>query len=140
MKEAGANRNELVDMYVKIVRSIVELAVPVWHSSLTMDEIHDIERVQKCALRVILGDEYQSYPCALKTCNLESLEMRRDKLCTKFALKAEKHAMYKNWFKVRTYDRTRLKDKYEQVRARTERLKPISNLVNSLNDHYRSLP
>ena len=142
LKEAGANRNELIDMYVKIVRSIVELAVPVWHSSLMMDEIHDIERVQKCALRVILGDEYQSYPCALKTCNLESLEMRRDKLCTKFALKAEKHAIYKNWFKVRNYDRTRLKDKYEQVRARTERLKrgPISNLVNSLNDHYRSLP
>ena len=34
LKEAGANRDELIDMYIKIVRSIVELAVPVWHSSL----------------------------------------------------------------------------------------------------------
>ena len=96
LKEAGANRNELIDMYVKIVRSIVELAVPVWHSSLTMDEIHDIERIQICALRVILGDEYLSYPCALKTCNLKTLEIRKDRLCTKFALKAEKDALYKD--------------------------------------------
>ena len=35
LKQAGANQQELIDMYIKIVRCHSELAVPVWHSSLT---------------------------------------------------------------------------------------------------------
>ena len=60
LKQLGANRDELLDVYIKQVRSVLELAVPVWHSSITMVERCDIERIQRAALHIILGDEYLS--------------------------------------------------------------------------------
>ena len=44
-----------IDVYIKQVRSVMELAVPVWHSSLTLADKVAIERVQKAALQLILG-------------------------------------------------------------------------------------
>ena len=43
----GANLEDLTDIYVKQVRSILEFGVPVWNSGLTQEEVSDIERVQK---------------------------------------------------------------------------------------------
>ena len=42
-------------------------------------------RVQKSALRIILGKRYTSYNDALRLLNIESLEDRRKSLCLKFA-------------------------------------------------------
>ena len=36
----GASVNQMLDVYIKQVRSILELAVPAWHSSLTLSLIH----------------------------------------------------------------------------------------------------
>ena len=33
----------------------------IWHSSLTEENTSDVERVQKTALKIILGDKYQNY-------------------------------------------------------------------------------
>ena len=49
-----------------------------------------MERVQKAALRVILGKKYTSYRNALKELNIDSLEERRESLCIKFAKKCLK--------------------------------------------------
>ena len=57
LKGLGAGTEDLVDMYVKQVRSLLELAVPAWHGAITKEERDDIERVQKGALHVI---EYKS--------------------------------------------------------------------------------
>ena len=46
----------ICDTYVKEIRSLLELAVPVWHSGLTIKQSNDIERVQKVALFIILGE------------------------------------------------------------------------------------
>ncbi len=46
-----------------------------------------MERVQKSALRVILGNRYTSYSDALNVLNMKSLEDRRQSLCLKFAKK-----------------------------------------------------
>ena len=43
------------------IRSVVEQACVVWHSSLTKGEQLDIERIQKVAMRIILKDEYINY-------------------------------------------------------------------------------
>ena len=43
---------ELVDMYTKHCRSILEYAVPVWNGAITGYECKDIERVQKMALHI----------------------------------------------------------------------------------------
>ena len=76
LKPLGARRDELLDVYIKQVKSVLELAVPVWHSSITMEERCDIERVQRFTLHIILGDEYQSYKDALEQVQLKTHEDR----------------------------------------------------------------
>ena len=38
---------KLADVYKKEIRSLLEYAVPVWHSSITVKQSNQIERVQK---------------------------------------------------------------------------------------------
>ena len=90
---------ELVDMYTKHCRSILEYAVPVWNGAITGYECKDIERVQKMALHIVLGENYLNYENALKLTNLESLESRRMKLCMNFAKKAQNSDKYLHWFR-----------------------------------------
>ena len=89
---------------------------------------------------MILGDQYDSYQNALKKVSLEDLESRRDKLCTKFAKKSDKHEKHKNWFKPKPNIYTRQKqDKYCKIVARTGRLKksPISYMTDLLNNEVK---
>ena len=46
------------EIYVLYVRSVLEQSSVVWHSSLTKENCEDLERVQKCAVRINLGKEY----------------------------------------------------------------------------------
>ena len=80
LRNLGANKCELVDIYNKQCRGILEFGAPAWHSGITNQERVDIERVQKVALHIILGQKYENYKNALELTNLETLEERRDKL------------------------------------------------------------
>ena len=140
LKLLGANKEELVDIYNKHCRSILEFGVPVWHGAITNNERVDIERVQKVALHIILGCKYENYRNALQETKLETLETRRDKLCLKFAKKAEQNPKHRQWFKMRPKTSTRNENpKYWSVIARTDRLKksPIPHLTELLNRHHR---
>ena len=53
----GANYREMVDVYEKQIRSIMEQAVPVWEPGLTKGECEQIERVQKCAIYIIMVEQ-----------------------------------------------------------------------------------
>ena len=145
LKVLGASQAELMDIYQKQVRSVLELAVPVWQPSLTKQEKRQIERVQRCAFYVILGQKYQSYSNALKILNSETLEERRVKLCKNFAKKSAKHPKYQNWFcktsQKEKVKKTRKKNwetksKYKPVQFRTDRFKnsPLSYLTDLLNN------
>ena len=123
---------------IKRIRSLLEFAVAVWHPSLTNEDRLKIERVQKSALSIIMGQEYKSYRSALKKFNLESLFSRRNKLCKKFARKSQRHTKFSKWFKPstrRTLTRN-IPKKCCEVYSRTERYKrsPISYLTNILNN------
>ena len=84
----GANKEELLDVYVKQIRSVLEYAAVVWHPGLTVTNTLDIERVQKACLAVILGRSYSTYESsALHETGLERLTKRRESLCLKFARK-----------------------------------------------------
>ena len=48
----GLPVDELVQIYILYIRSLVENSAVVWHSSLKMAEIKAIERVQKVALKL----------------------------------------------------------------------------------------
>ena len=85
----------ILDVYLKEIRSVLELAVPAWHSGLTKKQSADIERVQRVAVSIILTDcktglcEY-SYNMALVILDIEPLEVRREQLCKTFAKKTLK--------------------------------------------------
>ena len=99
---------QLFDVYTKEVRSILEMAVPVWHSSITKQQIADIESIQKVAMRIILGSQYNDYKSACGLFKTPSLQNRRIKLCHKYAVKNLKsdHSFFT---KVATNLRTRQK-------------------------------
>ena len=127
----------LVDVYIKQVRSLLEFAAVVWHPSLRNDDRLRIERVQKSALCIILGENYRSYKSALKEVQLESLFSRRNRLCKKFAKKSMKSSKFSKWFKPndRRSSTRLIKPKFCEVVFRTERFRrsPISYLTEILN-------
>ena len=137
LKNLGTTIEQLTDVYTKQILSILELAIPLWQSSLTQSNKISIERVQKSALQVILGPAYESYRRALKTIGLSTLEERRENICKTFAEKAIKNSKHKNWFKVnKSNDQTRRQQQiYCNVFARTKRIEnsPMSYLTRILN-------
>ena len=56
-------------------------------SSLKEENTNDLERVQKTAVKIILGDKFENYDDALEKVYLQRLIERRNELCLKFAKK-----------------------------------------------------
>ena len=138
LQKAGANLEDLTDIYIKQVRSVLEFGVPVWNSGLTKEESSDIERVQKAFLHIALGQAYTSYENALNMSKLETLEYRRENLCFKFAKKATKHPKHCSWFveaDPNAPDTRSNKQKYKTPLCRLNRFKksPIPYLTSLLN-------
>ena len=148
LKSLGANRDEMMDVYCKQVRCVLELGVAVWQPGLTQAQGQQLERVQKCALYVIMGDKHSTYSIALKELECETLSARRTKLCLIFAKKSEKHSRFGNWFEPAVpdplpvpntrSDKDSLQLKYKPVTVRTDRYKesPLPYLTDLLNTHY----
>ena len=142
----GASEIDLVELYTKMIGSVLELAVPAWQGAITQQERINLERVQKSAAHIILGDDYFSYKMALKHLNLESLESRRNKLCLNFSKKAVKHNKFKNWFKLtnskfdKRKEKYKDKDTYLNVNAKHSRLakSPLGFLTRMLNEYFRN--
>ena len=74
----GASKDDLKNIYILYVRSLLEHSCTVWHSSLTGEDISDLERVQKSAMKVILQENYNGYRNALNSLDLETLFTRRE--------------------------------------------------------------
>ena len=119
---------DLKTIYILYVRSHLEQSCQVWHSSLTLENLTDIERVQKNALRIILQAKYVSYTQALEVLNLQRLYYRREELCLSFAQKCTKSKNYqvKALFphnNAHSTVETRESEKYHVNLARTSRYK-----------------
>ena len=135
LKGLGATKEELLDVYQKQVRSILELAVPVWQSGITKQERNQIERVQECALSIILGDQYFHYKQALELLDCENLEVRRLKICENFVKKAVKNPKFKHWF--RKYGDTASKIRKRKVKNQKYN---ASLHIPYRTDRYRDSP
>ena len=48
LKSFGASQNELLDVYCKQVRSVLEFGAVVWHPGLTQTNTSDIESSESC--------------------------------------------------------------------------------------------
>ena len=83
-----SNKWDLKQIYLIYIRSILEQSGVVWHSSLSQKNKRDLERVQKVAVKVILGKNYTSYKAGLELLKMENLDKRRERLCLSFAKKS----------------------------------------------------
>ena len=138
----GAKVEDLKTIYILFIRSQLEQSAVVWSSSLTEQNKADLERVQRSALKIILGSKYESYKKALVKLNIETLEERREYLCLKFAQKCTKNEKTKQMFPLnrKMYQmNTRNKEKYLVQYANTERLKKsaIVYMQNLLNQNEK---
>ena len=126
------NDQDMVYLYKMFIRSVLEFSAVVWHSSMSQNNVSDIERIQKSALKVILKERYTDYKSALKELNFESLSKRREILCLRFAKKSLKLQNFKNLFPLNNINkhcmRMRKKKKFLEKHANTDRYKKSSIL------------
>ena len=115
--------HELVNIYCLYIRSVAEQSSVVWSSSITSGEEYDLERIQKVALRIILGEYYGSYQNARCITKLDTLKARRTLLNKRFAVKCTKNDLTKDMFPLAVNNvNTRHQEKYQVTRAKTNRL------------------
>ena len=139
MKKSGLNQSQLVDAYQKEVRSILELAVPVWGPGITSDQSIQIERVQKSSLAAILGSQYCSYESSLVKLNLQKLSERRENMCKKFILKNMKSGRPFFNFVQKQYDTRSAQNLVEEITCRTQKFysSSLPYLARLYNENVR---
>ncbi len=95
------NRDHLKHIYKTFIRSNLEFSSTVWHSSLTLADRQDLERIQKAAVKIILGKDYDGYEKSLGVLNMESLEQRRESMALKFVKNGLKNLNFSKLFPLR---------------------------------------
>ena len=90
LKYAGIKREDLIDIYKLFIHSVAEYCSVVFHTSLTKLQIKKLETIQSTCLKIILGEDYESYENALKITSLKSLFDRRCERMSKFAIRCVK--------------------------------------------------
>ncbi|KAI8510654.1 hypothetical protein Bbelb_115700 [Branchiostoma belcheri] len=131
---------DLLTIYTSYVRPVCEYAVPAWHPGLTQAQRNQLERIQRRAVRTILGKNYTNYADACLLLGLETLERRRDHLCLTFAKKLLQSPDYRHWFPPRRGDisgrTTRSSNQIDRFRTRTERFRnsALPYMVKLLNN------
>ena len=139
--------NDLKDIYLTYIRSIVEQSAVVWHSGLSIKNKKDIERVQKAAVRVIMGRSYKNYTHSLRQLNLVSLEKRRELLSLRFAKNCLRNEKMKNIFPLKKFKhkmKRRNDRKYETRKINTKRfensaLPYMTKLLNEDEERKRNM-
>ena len=136
LKKFNLGQFQIFDVYCKEVRSLLEMAVPVWHSSLTKLESKQIEKIQKMAFKIILGEHYINYEVACTILGVEPLYLRRTQLCYKFSrkdLKKSNTLFTKNHQTTVTRSKPNLVKEYKCRTSRYEKssIPYLSKLLNN---------
>ena len=121
LKILGASQNTLIDVYRLYVRSVLEMASPLWGGSITKKNSQDIEAVQITCMKLIGGQQFQDYEQSLQMMGLDSLVARGEKLCLKFAKKSLKSSRFKHWFPTKASLKTRSGKKFIEPKGNTKR-------------------
>ena len=143
LKYVGVGIDDLINIYILFIRSCTEYCSVVFHSSLTVQQSTDLERIQKTCLKVILGDMYVSYVAACEMTGLLTLSERREKRCLDFSLKCLKHPRHSSLFPLNPYylsqqHEERNREKFTVNFARTDTYKDstIPYCQRLLNQHF----
>ena len=116
---------DLKTIYLSYVRNLVEQSSVLWGSTLTEENKQDLERVQKNACRIILGNKYTHYEESLKIIGLETLEERRVNLALRFAKNCVNNKKTRNLFPLRKKIhkfKTRKEEKFKIFKSKKKRL------------------
>ena len=139
LKKLGAEEQELIDTYIQQIRSITEMACPVWNAGITQQESRSLEKIQKTALAIIREDSHTGYHDALIHFGIETLKDGRERLSLKFAIKAYSNPKFSSWFPVNTPLVSTRSEKIPLkaivTRTRWYKKSPIPNLTDLLNCH-----
>ena len=137
LKKFNLPLKDLVTIYEGYIRPILEYCAPAFHSSLTVEQNKNLEKIQRRVCKIILGQNYTTYTNACQVCNLPTLEERRLALCEKFAISFSNHPICQTWLpqKKHTTISLRRMQTYRQFQARTKRFQnsPLPFLVEILN-------
>ena len=142
IKSFGANKSEMVHLWIQYCRSVLEQSAVLWQGGLTQENRNSLERTQKSFVKLILGKKYKTYKESLLLLNLSTLEERRDTLSLRWAKKCTENEKVAHMFplnkKKHKYN-TRNKEKYTVFKANTERMKrsPIIYMQHLLNKEYK---
>ena len=139
----GASVEEMVHLWILFCRSVIEQSCVVWGTSLTQENIDDLERTQKTFAKLVLREKYKDYENSLLILNLDSLQKRRQDMCLKFAKSGIKNGKLNDLFPVneKTHKmKTRDDEKYKVQFANTDRLRNASiiTMQNMLNDDAKT--
>ena len=131
---------DLKNIYKSYVRNLLEQSSVVWGSSLSEENKTDIERVQKNACRIILGNKYTNYENSLEVIGLENLEERRTSLAFKFGQNCIQNQRIRKLFPLRKKQhkfKTRKEEKFKIFKCKKKRLQTstIPYLRKILNEN-----
>jgi len=98
IKASNLEPKIIIDFYLKEIRIVAEHGVAIWNCGLTKAQSHTTEKIQKIALKIILGDSYTTYDEARSIFGLKLLSERRNDICIKFALKLYQSKYCKQFF------------------------------------------
>ena len=124
MKQLGVGERILADVWAKEGRSLLELAVPAWHSSLTLKQSAAIERCQRVAVATISGAGWREYDATLRRLGLTRLDVRREKLCRTFATRTVARSRHQDLFPRReghSHNTRQSATTFQEVTCRTRR-------------------
>ena len=82
LKRAGVPTRDILRIYLTMIRSVLEYACQVWHTSLSGAHSDKLESVQRRALHIVYPD--LSYPKGLSQSGLSLLSNCREDLCRAF--------------------------------------------------------
>ena len=129
LQSFGASAEEMVHFWTLFCRSILEQSCVVWGSSLTQENIENLERTQKTSSKMVLKEKYKNYNNALRILNLDTLENRRTELTKRFARNGIMNYTLTDLFPINNKKHKmnkRSEEKYQINFANTERLRRAS--------------
>ncbi|KAK3869932.1 hypothetical protein Pcinc_024789 [Petrolisthes cinctipes] len=139
LKSLGMQLRELRNIFIMFILPKLTYASPAWSSSLSLTQQRQLERVQKRACRIIMGDRYTTYETALITLDLTSLTDSHTKLLKQFGERLISHPRHRHFLpdnNPKPRHAMRHYNRLKPIRATTERYKKsaIPAIVNIINN------
>ena len=82
-KRAGVGQRDILNIYVSVIRPVLEYACQVWHTNLPSYLSDNIERIQIRAMKCIYPGHNYDY-IQTNMAKLPTLQQRRDVICRKY--------------------------------------------------------